>query len=61
MKSYKEFEEALQEVAESAKEEVGFEGRFIMMIKNFMNGMEDISNINDLIEETIVLGEENED
>lgn len=60
MKSYQEFENALQEVAKNAKEEVGFEERFIMMVRNYMNGMEDMSNIDDLIGETIVLGEENE-
>lgn len=61
MKLYHEFEEALQEVAENAGEESGFEERFKKMIKNYMNGMLDKSNLEDVISETIRLGEEDED
>lgn len=61
MKLYREFEEALIEVANNTKETPEFSERFIKMVKNYMNGMNDMSNIDDLIQETILLGEENED
>lgn len=61
MKLYHEFEEALQEVAEKANEKNGFEERFSKMVKNYMNGMKDWSNLDDIISETISLGEEDED
>lgn len=57
MKLYDEFTEALQEVAESAKEENGFSERFSKMVKNYMNGMIDRSNLEDVISETIRLEE----
>lgn len=57
MKLYREFEEALQEVAENADEKNGFEERFSKMVKNYMNGMVDKSNLEDVISETIRLGE----
>ncbi len=60
MKLYREFEEALQEVAMDANEKNGFEERFSKVIKNFMNGMIDKSNLEDVISETIGLGEEYE-
>ena len=60
MKLYQEFEDALKEVAANAREEAGFEERFIMMVKNYMNGMEDMSNIDDLIRDMMVLGENDE-
>ena len=60
MKLYKEFEEALLEVAESAKETPEFSGQFCKMVKNYMNGMKDMSDIDDLIQETIILGESKE-
>lgn len=61
MKLYKEFEEALLEVAENANETPEFSERFCKIVKNYMNGMKDLSDIDDLIQETIILGEENED
>lgn len=61
MKLYKEFEEALLEVAENAGETPEFSGRFCRLIKNYMNGMKDMSEIDDVIQETITLGDENED
>lgn len=61
MKLYQEFVDALQEVAANAKEKSGFEERFIKMVENYVNGMKDMSNIDDLIEEMMVLGEENGD
>lgn len=61
MKLYNEFEDALLEVAAGAKEKDDFEERFIKMIKNYMNGMIDRPNMEDVIEETIILGDENED
>lgn len=61
MKLYKEFEEALTEVARGAEEAPEFNERFCKMIKNYMNGMEDLSEIDDVIQETIILGAENED
>lgn len=60
MKLYQEFEDALKEVAANAREEAGFEARFVMMVKNYMNGMEDMSNIDDLIRDMMVLGENDE-
>lgn len=60
MKLYDEFAEALKEVSESAKEKNGFSERFSKMVKNYMNGMIDKSNLEDVISETISLGEENE-
>lgn len=61
MKRYHEFDEALREVAGNAKEKNGFEERFSQMVKNYMNGMIDKSNLEDVIDETISLGEEDED
>lgn len=60
MKLYHEFEEALHEVAGSAKEKNGFAERFDRMIKNYVNGMTDLSNLEDVINETISLGEKDE-
>ena len=60
MKLYKEFEEALQEVADQAQERPEFGGRFTMLVRNYMNGMNDMSDIDDLIELT-ALEEDNED
>lgn len=60
MKLYHEFEEALQEVEENAREKKGFAERFDKMVKNYMNGMTDKSNLEDVISETISLGEEYE-
>lgn len=60
MKLYHEFEEALNEVAGNAKEEKGFAERFSKMIKNYMNGMTDLSNLENVIRETIRLGDKDE-
>lgn len=60
MNLYKEFEDALTEVSENAGETTEFGGRFCMLIKNFMNGMSDLSDIDDLIQEAMIPGEENE-
>lgn len=61
MRLYQEFEEALQEVAENADEASDFQERFIRLVKNYMNEMFDMANLDDVIQETIILGEENED
>ena len=60
MKLYKEFEEALQEVADQAQERQEFGGRFIMLVRNYMDGMKDMSDMDDLIE-LIEPGESDED
>lgn len=60
MKLYKEFEEALQETAEQAGEKAEFGGRFYKLVKNYMNGMESLYDIEDIIQEAMISGEENE-
>jgi len=47
-------------VADQAQERQEFGGRFIMLVRNYMDGMKDMSDMDDLIE-LIEPGESNED